>query len=119
LFNQFRLPDQNFACISISSMRAICSAHVTLLGLITLIIFGEEYVWPYLSFDSVISCIEKELDGSVVEVTWAKPINRGTHRQMKHSSYGGYPHIQIMFPPGIGPATSYHPPYMNVYSGHG
>ncbi|KDR17195.1 APOBEC1 complementation factor [Zootermopsis nevadensis] len=59
---------------------------------------------------------KKELDGSVVEITWAKPVNRNPQHQLKHVSHGGYPQTQYVLPPGMGPAASFHTPFMKAYN---
>jgi hypothetical protein len=58
--------------------------------------------------------IEKELDGSILEVTWAKPIQKGVQRYSKRASRRVYPHVQYVFP-----AATYHTQFMNVYNGRG
>lgn len=60
--------------------------------------------------------VEKELDGSIVEVTWARPAHRGTQRQLKR---GGYPGIQCVLPPGMGSAASCNPGLLNVCNRRG
>jgi len=58
--------------------------------------------------------LEKELDGSIVEVTWAKPIQKGVQRYSKHASRRVYTEMQYVFP-----AATYHPQFVNVYNGRG
>lgn len=56
----------------------------------------------------------KELDGSVLEVTWAKPIQKGVQRYSRRMSHRVVTETQYVFP-----ATTYHPHFMNVYNGRG
>jgi hypothetical protein len=58
--------------------------------------------------------IEKELDGSVLEVSWAKPIQKGVQRYSKRTSRRVYPEMQYVIP-----AATYHPQFVNVYNGRG
>jgi hypothetical protein len=58
--------------------------------------------------------IEKELDGSVVEVTWAKPIQKGVQRYSKRVWRRFGSDLQYVFQP-----ATYHPQIVNVYNGRG
>jgi hypothetical protein len=58
-------------------------------------------------------CVEKELDGSVVEISWAKPADRDIRRQLKR---GGYPAV---LPRGIGSTAIHNPGFLNMYNGRG
>jgi hypothetical protein len=66
------------------------------------------------AFTCVSVFIEKELDGSIVEVMWAKPIQKGVQRYSKRTSRRIHPEMQYVFP-----AAAYHPQFMNVYNGRG
>lgn len=56
----------------------------------------------------------KELEGSILEVTWAKPIQKGVQRYSKRTLRRVYPEMEYVYP-----AATYHPHFMNVYSGRG
>jgi len=58
--------------------------------------------------------IEKELNGSILEVMWAKPIQKGDQRYLKRASRHAGPELQYMVP-----AATYHPHFVNVYNGRG
>jgi hypothetical protein len=58
--------------------------------------------------------IEKELDGSILEVTWAKPIQKGVPPYSRQTSRRVYPQMEYVFP-----AATYHPQFINVYNGRG
>lgn len=77
----------------------------------------ESLTWTNLSLWFFF--VEKELDGSIVEITWAKPANKIAQQKLKRITYGGHPQMQYVLPPGMGPAATYHAPFMKVYDGRG
>jgi hypothetical protein len=48
-----------------------------------------------------------------VEISWAKPVDRDTHRQLKH---GGY---SAVLPRGTGPTAIHNTGFLNMYNGRG
>jgi hypothetical protein len=68
----------------------------------------------FVLLHTCIFLIGKELEGSVLEVMWAKPIQKGVQRYMKRTSRCIGSEVQYMFP-----AATYQPQFMNVYGGRG
>ena len=58
--------------------------------------------------------IEKELDGSIVEVTWAKPLQKGVQRYSTRVTRRFYTDLQYVLP-----AATYQQPFLNLYNGRG